>query len=646
MALQSKNIELRVYIDGVNVTERCTGVSGVSYQLNNPSYCTITLECPDFDFLITEEDLQKIDNARKTKTFNSLTFNNKFKNSFLPELAEKTYGSIAKGEAGGTGEVKPKFLYKFGLFNHVVPVRANVRVFVKVNGIWYYVFTGVVNGRSFTVDENGRYFVTYQVIDVFWFLKRSTQSTSLGIYEPANLVEFFKNYIKIVSRKTNNEDKDLIRVVNDTDGIFAIPNINYSITRFGIKEREFIPALIYTVYGDVPLDISSYGDETESIKIGENIIERNTNSSGLWSLHQIEVGVFGQGAENFRSTLDTLYSGRGWRGKIRTIQDLSVWDDIVGNVVRREDVRDLAVVENEPVPGESTSMDEVVDIIGKGTRNTGLYPAGGQGLKILMPGSLTSEIYNKLIPSDIKSESLEFHNFQTRLQAFSWIVQRRTDMFFYSSPKGHLVVELPMYDVDHYGRDGWRIFTRNDWSGSFSDNENLDGLFSVARATPQVGADDLSIAGNPAVVDIIPEAQGAISEELVHKIGVRYLDNDVGFGYIPNDSRAAEIKARIILSLANRKSYTGNVSLIFDPRIMLNRQVQFKELGRAGLVTSQSTNLIPENAPSVDVNLGYMRQKGANGKFSIAFGTELKDLSIEYDRFFNPEVFDKPKEES
>jgi hypothetical protein len=641
MVLQSKNIQLKVFIEGFDVTERCSGVSGISYQLNNPSYCNITLECPDMDFLVTQSDLEKIESFRKIADRSSSQFENKFKNYFLPKIVNKTYRSII----GGGGE-KDKPLYQFGLFNHVIPVRANMRVFVKVDKVWYYVFTGVVNGRSFSLDENGRYSVTYQCIDVLWFLKRATKSTSLGVFEPSNQIEFFKNIIKTYTAK-GKFDEDSIEKVPDSDGVFAIPDTTFKYTSFGIKERDLLEALVYIIYGDVDTKtLSGYGKET----VNQNIesfgsifnIERNIGASGLFSLHQIEVGIYGSGASNFEEELRSIYSSFQWRTKIGVTTMLN-WDKVVGNIVRKEDLRDLAVLENRPI--FDLPLDEIVDIIGRGTKQDGMFAVGGGGLKVLLPGSLNKEIYQVIVPLSLEFQGVEFENYQTMLQSLAWIVQRRSDMLYYSSPKGHIVVEFPMYDVDEFGENDWRSFTRNDWMGSFGDNENLDGLFSIARTAPQVGAYDLEIEGKRVLVDIPFDSQGAISEELVHKIGVRALDNDTGFGYIPADKRAALIKSRIILSLANRKSYAGSARLTFNPRLMLNRQVKFEEIGRAGLVLGQTMNVIPESAPDVSINLGYMRQRNVDGEYNIAFGTRLENLSINYGKFFNPEIFEEPKKE-
>jgi len=675
MSMQVRNCRLKVFIEGTDVTSRLSSVSGLNYALNTITQCSVTLECPQYEFFTTARDIELIRQHRSGGN-KVTTFGNAMKDKFLiPYIDKKTFDN--KG-----------YLYEYGLFTSIIPINANIRVFMYIDSKWYFAFTGVIRGRSFVYDSMGRTAVTLRCSDAMTYLRLSTLSNSFGIWEPINrrkIAQMMGLADDPSDVKGGKSAEDKIEESQLSDSMFVIPRVDPSFNKFSMPTgMKFLDALVFAVFGNVvpfeTLGGGDYGgtpgvsdnqtglssaaqsreDMVKDITIeegGKNIsITRNIAAPGLFTLENVSVSVYGSG-EKAREFFTTMtrggkvgeqeflpYDETNWDFKAIG-EDLDIWDDTISNEVKATDLSDLSVT-GKPPEGVNqdaiVNMEEVVDIIGLRTKIKGLYDTSGGSLKVLLPGSLTTSVYNILQPSiNLDMDNLDFSNYQTRLQVFAYTLNMRTNFVYYASPKGHIVVEFPIYDLEKFGRLDWRIFDRTEWSGSFSDTEDFDGLFSAARQTPEGGSQEIMVNGNSLVVPLEHLTQAAMNPSLFEKIGLRILDKSSVMGLRAMNEEEAKALAELSLALANRTSYGGSIGLNFTPQIMVNRPIKFPDVGRSGLVMTQSFDLTIGEALSTNVNVAYMKQMGADGKFDIVFGTKVVNMDIDYASYFNGRKVEK-----
>lgn len=651
--IQHKAIRYKVFIEGIDVTSKVASISSIKYEVNNIQSCSITLECDQNEFIVTESDLVQIKSVREGTPF-IIDFNNALKNAFLVPLVNKKMTTLVN-----------RYLYEFGLGSCIIPINANVRVFEYLDGTWYYAFTGVTRGRSTVFDSSGRNAVTLRCSDVLNYLRMSTISTSFGIWEPITVEKIAKEAFGLDSTgstPTSGNAANAILPGNiSPEAMQIVPNVRADYNTFGMPGSiRFLEALVYAIFGEVDLvGLSGYsmaaGDTYEVKVVGTGqSITRNRKSAGLFTLENIKVGVFGEGAVSFIDSLrkgtqgptasagnvnTTVAQGYGSGWDIFEVKNLDEWDKVgSGNTVIIEDLVGLCVLGKMPDGAPTiTSMEDVVNYIGANSKIGGLYDTSGGSLKVLLPGSLIETVYTMIKPDtvlDTHKSDMTFNVWASRLQILSTILSMGSNFVYYASPKGNIIVEFPMYDVEDYGVLNQRVYSKNDWQGSFSDTEDFDSLYSASRQVPQGGAVNYSVDGSRVTVEMAYQAQGAINSSIFEKIGLRMYDGDVLEGMIPINEAEAQYKAELKLGMVNRKSYGGSIVINFNPRIMINRSVKFSDIGRAAVVFSQTFSLAVGEAVGTTVVLEYMRQRGADGLYNIAYGSLVTDIDVDYARFF------------
>ena len=700
--VQNRSIRFKVFVEGVDLTPLYSSISGVSFRMNSPATMTLVLECPENDLLCTADDLKAIAQFRKgsSNTPGSVEFGNQVKDAFLHRfMSLQVFPDLLKTVSGGAS-TDVVYLYNYGLNSSVIPVGANIRVFVEFEGVWYHFFCGAIISPSFTESIDSRKYLSLQCWDALFFLSRAKLfSQSLGVLEP-------ESYVALIKALTAYDTIGTKGLQSGGPALGSFQMVEPNFIQFNAPRRDFVGAVAFAVYGEInpkatdddekyginPEDAGGATDTTGTIMGVRNLctlkfrwgpddpfipnppasaeykVYRNRSASGLFNLDNMQIGVLGSSAEYIKTKLIAL----GWSDQILPFDfDLLGWEYLTDTIVCNDDLASLCALpradaeelfntNNSDYPEGYYTQEEIISIIGANTQSDGIFSASSGALKIIMPGSLSGTVYDLLRPDNIDVPSADFYKAQSRLDVFRIIISQKTDFLFFATPKGHIAVEFPMLDrvdEDCFGElnsvnEPWRSYTRSDWQGSYSDNVNYDQLASFARIFTQVGANDTEVVsgGQSFHQDNPFFNQVAVSLSLLSKVGLRTADNDPTQGLLPFTLEAAKLKAELILNRSNRMAYTGSMSLMFQYRNLLNRNIELWDVGRAGLVTGVNIGIVKDSAPTCSVNLNYIREwdgdflPNGHRSYSVAFGEKLVNIGIDYSKFFIDDDGNIPKE--
>ena len=646
----SNSVRLKVFIEGMDVSDYCSNVS-VNFRLSDISSLDITLENPGLEFLIEEDDLRIIKSLRDGSNLNNdfpfgEDVRKSFKNCLLKDLVSEEL------EFGAKSENVKNYLYEYGLYSPIFPYLSNVRVFVEFDGRWYHLFCGLIEAMTVVMGLDDTFSLSISCFDVLVCLRRAVLSTSLAVYEPNN----FKRYINEISSGAENKEGENIIKSPFSSSLFYNVDTEFSIYKYNIQSKSLVDELVSLIYGDINIGGSGdsrYGIEGKSVFRYEIIdkgsnkysVIRNRRAVGLFGLDKLKVCIMS--GEHSNELVDE-FRGLGYKDNVGVISNYEAWDRLVSDLeVKKDDLYDLCVIEDREkvdsiISNESLSQDAIVQFIGLRTKINGLYSATAGGLKVLLPSSLPKSVYDVLLVNILASRpELERYSFANRFQILKYILSYRTDFVFYATPRGDIVVEYPLYDVDYFGwydelsKRDVRSFIKDDILGSFSDTVDLRGIATVVSCNPYVGTVEIgSEAGNTFLVPIPPLMQSVFSPSLIAKYGIKIIQADSTYGWVPDNEASARLKAELVMSINNRKLYSGSLSVNFKGCFMLNRPVKIAYLGRVGLVLGCSSSFKPGGSPNLSLSLSYLRQWNGEG-YRVAFTERLDTLSIDYSQFFN-----------
>jgi len=648
----SNSVRLKVFIEGLDVSDYCSSVS-VNFRLSDISSLDIVLENPGFEFLVEEDDLKVIKSIRDGSVLNNdFLFGRDdrkyFKNCLLKNLV------LEKLEFGVKSEKVESYLYEYGLYNPIFPYLSNVRVFMEFDGRWYHLFCGLIESMTVVMGLDDTFSLSIHCSDILACLLRAVLSTSLAVYEPNN----FRKYINEISSGDERREGDNIVRSGFSSSLFYNVETKFSIYKYDIHSKSLVDELVSLIYGDVKISDSGdsrYGVGTSVFnyelidKDGNKYsVIRNRRAVGLFGLDKLKVCIM---SSNYSNELaDRFVNELGYKGNVKVIDNYEEWDRLISDLeVKKDDLYDLCVIEDRGLvdsiiykPSESLSQDDIVQFIGLRTKINGLYSVTAGGLKVLLPSSLPRSVYDVLLV-DIFASKPEFerYSFANRFQILKYVLTYRTDYVFYSTPRGDIVVEYPLYDVDYFGwydelsKRDIRSFIKDDILGSFSDTVDIRGIATVVSCNPYAGSITVgSEAGSTFLLPISPLMQSTFSPSLIAKYGIKVIQADSTYGWVPDSEATARLKAELVMSINNRKLYSGSLSVNFRGCFMLNRPIKISYLGRVGLVLGCSSTFRPSGSVSLTLNLSYLRQWDGEG-YRVAFTERLDTLSIDYSRFFN-----------
>lgn len=681
--VETRSIRLKLFLEGIDITDLYSAVGSINYNINNPSDCRITLECPEDDLIITDYDLYKIQLARDAKSKDPLVFDSYFKSTFLNKFAMQELPPHLKDLDRETGE--DAYLYHYGMNSVIIPVGANIRIFIEHDGVWYFLFSGVVVNRAFTQTIGDRKYVTLNCLDALQYLKRSSLiNQSLGVYDQ----DLFAKIIGSISSK-GLEQRD------PNSNISTAEMADISIFKYNIQKIGFVPAIAYALFGNINNSVTTTGDDRygltkDDVSIGVDIplyyynssgkaigttVRRNLYSAGTFNLDNVVIGIKSSNKEEYlKNNLVNAIQATWWssnssgREYVTTFDDWELWEKLTNNEVTQEDLINLSALDRTRTedalisvpPDEEVSkgsifefyIDEVIDIIGRNTCMDGIYNTSSGSLKVLFPDNITGTAYDFFWPANYTDIAIDNYKPDSRLDVFRTMVHNRTDFVYYATPKGDIVIEFPLYDQDYFGSDDaygepHRSFSKAEWSGPYSDNINEDKLYSISRTTQQVGTLSFMQNGVSQLTNVPLFTKASVSQTLLTKYGLKAVEGDA-LSFLPAmTAEDAQAKADLILSRTNRSAYTGSLSVRYQPRFMIHRNAEIWDVGKAGIINSVNILLTKDAVPSFTFSLGYVREWGGRYRgdgsraYDVAYGEYLKNISINYGKFFNQEEIEK-----
>ena len=696
--VETRSIKIRVFIEGFEVTARFSSITGVRYTLNNPGTCTITLECPNDDFVTTQDDCIVIDNWRLSRGHSDFRFENDdlgYKAFYLGRFAKMKVPQWVTDLAEETHiQLPTPWLYTYGVYSNIIPLSANVRVFIEFEGVWYHLFTGAVASRSFTRTLNDRNYITLHCLDALYFLRRnSLLNSSMGVYESAA----FQKISNLTLLPGNPLQPNA-----DIAGGAGFASVGTSMNKFSLPGRDFIGALVFSIYGDVnpwnaytvETNSSPYGNslnslfpltlkyfDTESGDSNNKIsVYRNAFNCGHFNLANMVIGVSGGSSDDL---YNTIKEGE-WGQYVKKYANPTDWESVTDNVVVPSDLLTLSALEQTDTLAylsqvshisdlDSVPPEKVINILGFNTRSDGIYSASSGALKVLLPGNVSGAALDALKPTEFEIPSVEKFSDTKRIDVLRHFVSERSDFVFYATPKGDIVVEFPMFDQPFFGSpdppsnnpsmgnsspvspntgQAWRSYNKSEWTGAYSDMLDEDSLANMAQAGWYLPGTTRTVLDGQCWGVLNPLGiQASIIFTLLVKLGFKRITGDPMEYLFPVSADMAQDKANLILSRTNREHYNGSIGLRFQPRFMLNRNLELLDVGRAGVVKDINMGLVKDTTPTFSISLGYIREwngltlKAGKRVYDVAFGEVLRNICIDYGKYFVDGTQVQPDEE-
>ena len=335
-----------------------------------------------------------------------------------------------------TGEAHRYPFYEGGcLFHSNDPVRIFWRDPYNPQ-VWLHMFAGFVSDWGESLDVNNVKTVTIRCEDVLRTMRYARIATNPGLSDEKALKQ--------------SEDVALRSMYNEAFH-------GYTLTEF-----------IYTLFfGPVPpgtLNITpnlsaAFQSELEKDATADGEVHGVEGSSTL-KLNRLGVGAF-----NFERSATFVYGprsvGSGDRSTTQAIQDREV--ELSVNQLRLYQ----AIVDHRVYPSDLNTMlakgvkkpsiaslvkdaagvplaEEVVTTLGK---NPHLYPVDGGRVIILAPGSLGPNVNKKIFDAGVRNSPAVTTTWSTRLKML-YDLTERLEMSVFASPRGDVLIEMPMYDFD------------------------------------------------------------------------------------------------------------------------------------------------------------------------------------------------------
>jgi hypothetical protein len=642
----------RVFIFGVEVT---TDVFSVSMDMHDgaaPNQCQISLNNELDKYVVTTNDLLYINNMEGSElrvpwlsdssnpgSTNSSFISDKIKDpgvfSPVKKLLLTRKGAIKQSveldtltDASGVPiEASPIYSNYFGkdvsqypmadglpIFHPMDPVRVFFRDPFDPNK-WYHMFAGFVSDMVETTNENNAKILTVTCEDVTKLFRYTRVFANPGITDASKVIfdgdlatqsfwsQKFHDYTlpEVLFTLIFGSDFSRESTAVDSHGATSTSPLRTRLRAIG----HFCADLSFVATLGPPPAQGSQADEGE----------KADNAT---------VGMLSVGSSDQQLQVPVLH-----------LQDrLDMWQLLVDHEVQPSDMYTMATESDRfghksyfplrkalVLGGTDANGKEYVDIkkvISYIGRNPDLYPVDGGGLKILMPRSMGTRNNNLLVKELISSYPLTSDSISVG-QILSDTMSR-IEFSMYCTPRGDIVMEMPLYDFDPdmFGKDkiskdaiasalqsvggakdksgpgvllqGMEMFGSTDKDpfmhnyvikrgDTFSwDNAHVDEkVYTVAVAKH-------SIIWDQVFSDIVGDLQVVKRDALIPLYGYRTLPLTAR-GYIKT-REAATLYANICLNRMNAEAHSYHITFVPNIRMWINRPVYIQ--GRNAIATTKS----------------------------------------------------------
>ncbi len=327
-----------------------------------------------------------------------------------------------------------------------------------------------------------------------------------------------------------------------------------------------------------------------------------TDAIGAFNKRASVVGYLGSGSTTIPLS-EFTYAGLTNSAEVTGVASPSDWQDRVDHVVRLSDLNYFVVDEKKDVvtdyeqaclrnvvgPDGNTyqtiDYEAVVNTIG---RYPQWFPVDRGGLYQLYPGSLGPNLSREVLVKTLTQGPAFSTEWKTRL-AVMYDVVERVDHSFYATPKGDLVVEMPLYDEDPQAFSGvldntadvstTKTLYGSRYTFNLEDITSIDDSLAEDKITSLVLAYPYVISQNPelgtAETVVASQPQIAFSDSLIAQYGVR-MQKLPGKHFI-DTGEGANLYAHIMLNRMNAEAWTMNVGVVPRLGIGPNRPIYFED---------------------------------------------------------------------
>lgn len=525
------------------------------------------------------------------------------------------------------------FRYSFQEGDCIFQSNDPVRIFMRDPfnpRVWFYMFTGFVSGNTDHVSQNNDGTVTIQVEDVTRILRYARITTNPGLFD----IDAVKQQEDSVIRTFYNED--------------------------GLTELT-LPEFMYTIlFGS---DVAGTTNQLTA-GVGETIQGNRYNYKRVSVNGSTDSTASKDGCGSFTYSRSlTLVMGRDANvpetGPITAVQQrevqllganaLAVYQAIVDHQVRASDLESMVLEGQTPVSRAGlvkdaltgdVRVDEVIRTIGE---NPHLYPVDAGRLLLLLPASIGPSSNRNLLIRDLIQSVATQTTYRSRLAMINDVLAR-IEFSFYSSPKGDLLCEMPLYDFEP--KDfGTEPVTRTDIAQAFAgsiftpeqvgivfdsgesrgpfaphyqiarrDTIRSERTFDDEKIRTQFATTWNVIGGYPSIgkaTDVLGQApQVTTLRALVPQFGVRF-EKAEPTSFI-SSPEAAQLYSNLKLNQWNADARSSQTEAIPQLRLWPNRPVLHTVRNYIGTVRNVSWNITWNS--SFDMSFGVNYQRGWSGQ--------------------------------
>jgi hypothetical protein len=474
--------KFKVFIFGVEVTADVTGITASYHDGGAPNTCQITLLNELDKYIVTTSDLISLNGlsdknvvipwlngsspigatsidssfAPASISINNTISSDKYLsiNAAKRSVLERKVGIIANTllqsderlDPRGQPITQPSFANYFGSDIHRYPLADGAPIFHAMDQVrvfmrdpfnparWYHHFAGFISDMVDNTNDSNTKTLTILVEDVTKLFRYSRVFINPGI----------------VDAKTIIQDTDL-RVQSF-----------YSNFLHGLS----LPEMLFTlIFGPDKAGNEKLRSQLHAVS-GSSSITTRLRGIGHFDFNSSGIFTFGNGPSELDNTTygiekkgsgDTLFNVK----PATHIAELRTWEAIIDHEVHQSDLfgmlseaqKDmngggevLAADIASTLPTGSDGLLDIEAVVEQIGRRPDLYPVDGGKLYILLPegfGAGNSELLTKEVIQSYPMES-EWHSAGEIIMACI----ERIQFCMYSTPKGDIVIEPPLYDFD------------------------------------------------------------------------------------------------------------------------------------------------------------------------------------------------------
>lgn len=503
-----------------------------------------------------------------------------------------------------------------------------VRIFVQdpITQKWFFGFTGFLSDTVDDVDEQNKRTVTLRCEDVLRIFRYARLGTNPAIHD-------------IESLRTRYDEVCRNFFAESFAGM-SLPEIIYYII-FGTSTSGVeLAGAVQVAPTDTALDASVQRLEAPPFRdawIGvEGKVSFATPKDGLGVFDFAGSRIFVFGEESSRDTQETKAGTKLYE----KIESLGHYQAQVDHEVAVSDIRTMFV----PFPSLTGArldfereiarlqgldqIERIIDIIG---RHPELYPVDRGRIMMLLPASLGGSVSRSVVFKDftgIASRTV----LKNRLSQLYDMVDR-LDFCFYATPRGDVLLEMPLYDfepddfgmapvlarrqpggdVETFGPYADRyLFTYPDtraWSRRFSDDKvrtQLRTNYNLLRALKAGGTSD-DIWARPGVATL---------DALVPQYGIREHDSPDARAYVASEM-AASVFVNIKLNQLNADARKVNITPHFRYGIGPNRPQLFTPRAQIATMRHTTWSLTWGRGGGLNMTMDQNYQRGWSGQTTL-----------------------------